>query len=116
MVTLEVHVQELFLSEGFITLAARKWLFPCVCALVHNHVAFLGKRTEKGLFIMKIKRGTNTTLVVHFKCGTHLSATVVTLFAFKAFLILVSLLVLNKSIPLMKHSITITAFLSLFNK
>lgn len=45
MVTLEVHVQKLLLPEGFLALAAGKWLLPCVCALVHYHMAFLqGKR------------------------------------------------------------------------
>lgn len=41
VVALEVHVQKLLLSEGFLTLAAGKWLLPGVCALVHDHVALL---------------------------------------------------------------------------
>lgn len=41
MVALEVHVQKLLLPECFLTLAAGKRLFPGVCALMHDHVAFL---------------------------------------------------------------------------
>lgn len=48
VVTLEVHVQELLLTESFVTLAAGEWLLPCVRALVHYHVAFLlGNRTKE---------------------------------------------------------------------
>lgn len=41
MVATKMHVQELFLSESFFTVAAGIWLFPCVGALVHHHVALL---------------------------------------------------------------------------
>lgn len=41
VVALEVHVQKLLLPESLLTLAAGKGLLPCVCALVHYHVAFL---------------------------------------------------------------------------
>lgn len=85
MVALEVHVQELLLSEGFVTLAAGKRLFPRVRTLVHDHVTFL-------------------------------SAAVVALLTLETLLILVSLLVLDESIALMKHSITVTAFLPRLNK
>lgn len=47
---------------------------------------------------------------------THLSAAVVTLITLETLLILVSLLVLDESISLMEHSITITAFLPRLNK
>ncbi len=50
MVALEVHVQKLLLPEGFLTLAAGKRLLPCVCALVHDHVALLiGQRKNRNL-------------------------------------------------------------------
>ena len=41
VVALEVHVQKLLLPKCFVTLAAGKWLLPCVCTFVHYHVAFL---------------------------------------------------------------------------
>lgn len=85
VVALEVHVQKLFLPECLLTLGAGKWLFPCVCPLVHHHVAFL-----------------STAVVTH-----------VTL---ESFLIFVSLLVLNKSVSLMEHSITIAALFASLNK
>lgn len=43
VVPLEVHVQKLLLSECFLTLAAGKWFFSRVCALVHYHVALLDR-------------------------------------------------------------------------
>lgn len=49
VVALEVHVQKLLLSEGFLTLAAGKWLLPRVRALVHYHVALLDTTEEKGI-------------------------------------------------------------------
>lgn len=58
----------------------------------------------------------NTAHVLYIKMDTHLSAAVVTLFTLEAFLILVSFLVLDESVSLMKHSITVTALLSLLNK
>lgn len=47
---------------------------------------------------------------------THLSAAVVTLVTLETLLILVGLLVLDESVTLMKHSITVTAFLPSLNK
>lgn len=49
MVTLEVHIQKLLLSECFLTLAAGKWFFSRVCALVHYHVALLDTNKERDL-------------------------------------------------------------------
>lgn len=51
-----------------------------------------------------------------FGPNTNLSAAVVTLVTFETLLILVSLLVLNESIALMKHSIAVTTFLSRLDK
>lgn len=47
---------------------------------------------------------------------THLSAAVVTLVTLETLLILVGLLVLDESVTLMKHGITVTAFLPGLNK
>lgn len=47
MVTLEMHIQKLLLPESFVTLAAGEWLLPCVCTLVHDHVAFLVDNRSK---------------------------------------------------------------------
>lgn len=58
----------------------------------------------------------NIRQVFYIPLDTHLSAAVVTLFTFETFLILVGLLVLDESVSLMKHSITVTTFLSLFKK
>ena len=41
VVAFEVHVQQLLLPEGLLTLAAGVGLLPCVCAPVHHHVALL---------------------------------------------------------------------------
>lgn len=53
------------------------------------------------------------TIIFHL---THLSAAVVTLLTLEAFLVLVSLLVLDESVTLVKHSVAVTAFLSLLKK
>lgn len=47
---------------------------------------------------------------------TNLSAAVVTLVALETFLILVCLLMLDESVALMKHCITVTTFLPCLNK
>lgn len=52
MVATKMHVQELFLSESFLTVAAGIWLFPSVGALVHHHVTLLTGHTD---FIIIIK-------------------------------------------------------------
>lgn len=44
MVATKMHVQKLFLSEGFLTVAAGIWLFPSVCAPMHHHVALLKRQ------------------------------------------------------------------------
>lgn len=49
MVALEVHVQQLFLSERLLTLAAGKWLFPGVRALVHDHMALLQPQEKRAI-------------------------------------------------------------------
>lgn len=41
MVATKMHVQKLFLSESFLTVAAGIWLFPSVGAFVHHHVTLL---------------------------------------------------------------------------
>jgi len=41
VVALEVHVQQLLLPEGLLTLAAGVWLLARVGAAVHHHVALL---------------------------------------------------------------------------
>lgn len=46
MVATKMHVQELFLSESFLTVAAGVWLFPSVGALVHYHVALLAEQED----------------------------------------------------------------------
>lgn len=52
---------------------------------------------------------------IYYK-NTNLSAAVVTLITPETFLILMSFLVLDESIALMKHSITVTTLLSFLNK
>lgn len=114
MVALEVHVQKLFLPECFLTLAAGKWLLPSVCALMHYHVALLEKQNK--LIIYTIMQHENKDTQTFIFNWTHLSAAVVALFTLETFLILVSLLVLDESVSLMKHGITVTTFLSRLNK
>lgn len=80
----KVHVQQLFLSESFLTLAAGVWLLPSMGALVHDHV-------------------------------TLLTACIVTLITLEAFLIFVGLLMLDESIALMEHRITVAALPALLN-
>jgi hypothetical protein len=41
MIALEVHVEELFLAEGLVAVAAGVRLLPGVGTLVHDHVPFL---------------------------------------------------------------------------
>lgn len=47
VVALEVHVQQLFLPERLLALAAGKWLLPGVRALVHDHMALLRPQHKK---------------------------------------------------------------------
>lgn len=48
MVAPKVHIQELFLPEGLVTLATRVWLLPGMGAFMHDHVALLlAKSTQK---------------------------------------------------------------------
>lgn len=84
MIAAKVHVQQLFLPKGLLTLAAGIWLLPSMCALVHDHV-------------------------------TLLAACIVTLITLEAFLIFVGFLMLDKSVALVEHSITVTALSALFN-
>lgn len=53
--------------------------------------------------------------LVHYHMA-FLSTAVVTLITLETFLILVGLLVLDECVPLMKHSVTVTTFLSCLNK
>lgn len=46
MVTFEVHVQQLFLPEGFVTLAAGERFFSSVCAAMHYHVPLLETQSD----------------------------------------------------------------------
>lgn len=78
MMFLEMQIQELLLSETFITLSAVKWFLSSVDTPMHYHVTFL------------------------FTC-------IITLVTLKAFLIPVGLLMLNKCVALMEHSLTVTA-------
>lgn len=41
MIAFEVHVEELFLAEGLVAVAASVRLLPSVGALVHDHVPLL---------------------------------------------------------------------------
>lgn len=41
MIALEVHVEELFLAEGFVAVAAGVRLLPSVGALMHDHMPLL---------------------------------------------------------------------------
>ena len=41
MIALEMHVEELFLAEGLVAVAAGIRLLPRVSALVHDHVTLL---------------------------------------------------------------------------
>lgn len=52
----------------------------------------------------------------HIPLSTNLSAAIVTLITLETLLIFVGLLVLNESIPLVKDSVTVAAFLSHLNK
>lgn len=49
MVALEVHVQQLFLPERLLALAAGKWLLPGVRALVHDHMALLRPQKKRAV-------------------------------------------------------------------
>lgn len=107
MVPLEVHIQKLLLPECFLTLAAGKWFLPCVCALVHDHVALLD-RTREG-FTVNCDYVLHTSYAPH---STHLSAAIVALVTLETLLVFVGLLVLNESIALVKDGVTVAAFLS----
>lgn len=48
MIALEVHVEELFLAEGFVAVAAGVRLLPSVGALMHDHMPLLKQTTGKG--------------------------------------------------------------------
>lgn len=41
VITFEVHVQQLLLSEGLLTLATGVWFLSSVCSTMHHHVALL---------------------------------------------------------------------------
>lgn len=49
VVALEVHVQQLFLPERLLALAAGKWLLPGVRALVHDHMALLRPQKKRAV-------------------------------------------------------------------
>ena len=50
MIAFEVHVEELFLAEGLVAVAAVIRLLPSVGALVHDHVPLLKEnRVKEGL-------------------------------------------------------------------
>lgn len=49
VVALEVHVQQLFLPERLLALAAGKWLLPSVCALVHDHMTLLRPQEKRAV-------------------------------------------------------------------
>lgn len=52
----------------------------------------------------------------HVPLLTNLSAAIVTLITLETLLVFVGLLVLNESVPLMKDSVTVAAFLSHLDK
>lgn len=41
MIAFEVHVEELFLAEGLVAVAAGIRLLPGVCTFMHDHVPLL---------------------------------------------------------------------------
>lgn len=47
MIAFEVHVEELFLAEGLVAVAAGIRLLPSVGALVHDHVPLLKENGVK---------------------------------------------------------------------
>ena len=47
MIAFEVHVKELFLTEGLVAVAAGIRLLPSVGALVHDHVPLLQENEVK---------------------------------------------------------------------
>lgn len=47
MVSLEVHVEELLLAEGFITMATGIRLFSSMGPFVHDHVPLLARTGKK---------------------------------------------------------------------
>lgn len=47
MIAFEVHVEELFLAEGLVAVAAGVRLLPSVGALVHDHVPLLKENAVK---------------------------------------------------------------------
>lgn len=81
----------------------------CACALSCG----APRRDQIKGFIAKYEYVLYTS---HIPLSTNLSAAIVTLIALETLLVFVGLLVLNESVPLMKDSITVTAFLSHLNK
>lgn len=110
MIALEVHVQQLFLPERLLALAAGKWLLPGVRALVHDHVALLWPQEKRAVDFTPDADAPNGCTQLSF--DTHLSAAVVTLIALKTLLVLVGLLVLDERVPLVEHCIAVAALLS----
>lgn len=53
MIASKMHVQELFLSKCFLTVAAGIWLFPSVGTFVHHHVTLLTE--HKKMFVCFFK-------------------------------------------------------------
>lgn len=65
MIAFEVHVEELFLAEGLVAVAAGIRLLPSVSALVHDHVPLLKKsRVGRGLRAC-YRAATSDTSCVH---------------------------------------------------
>lgn len=106
VVALEVHVEQLFLPECLLALAAGKWLLPSVRALVHDHMALL--RDRKEWLTLPCTQTPQLMLLFH----TYLSAAVVALVAFETLLVLVGLLVLDERVSLMEHGVAVAALLS----
>lgn len=60
VVPAEVHVQQLFLPEGLLTVAAGVRLLAGVGALVHDHVSFLlAKKIKKCFYSLSGTQGCN---------------------------------------------------------
>lgn len=62
VVALEVHVQQLFLPECLLALAAGKWFLPGVRALVHDHMALLCPQKKRAI---NFTAHVNTATVAH---------------------------------------------------
>lgn len=72
MVAFEVHVEELFLAEGLVAVAAGVRLLPGVGALVHDHVPLLkDSRWGRGLRACR-RAATPAAICTHMVDGISL--------------------------------------------